>query len=701
MNFLNPLVLLGMAAAGIPILLHLLNLRRLKTIDFSTVRFLQELQQTQARRLRVQQILLLILRTLVILFAVLAFARPTIPGALPLLSVEARSSVVILVDNSASMEAADQRGERFRQARRAAEQIIGLLNDGDEVAVLPLAGRDAQRNVEFTRSFSVAKEAIERITLADDRADIVSGLQSANMLFADAEHAHHEVYVISDAQRDMVAREQQDTSRLLTSNATVFLVRIGDAEKGLEQNLSVDSVAVLTTLVQPDRPVELEAFVRNGSTRDASNVLVTLAYDGTRVAQQALDVPAGGVRSVVVAAPPQRRGVIAASVELENDAIDRDNVRYAGITVPQRARVAIIGTGTAPRLAQMALSVPGLEGSLPQATIVDGLRALGANMRGYDVVMLVDAQVNNSDVALLHQFVQQGGGLVVFADEDASIKDVLRPYGLSVGDVVSTPAEKPWTITGVVRTHPLFTGVFKGSTDDRGVAESPKLTRLRPASGGVTLMKTGAGAFVSEGTSQGGRVLYVASSPRSEWGGLGATGIFPMLAVRGTLYASMPRDAGIQAMIGERIQAPIPPRLAGTAAFSMIDVNGVSSTLASVPQATGEAVIIAAQSRAGVVKVLTADSAAVVAVTVHRPSRESVLSFLDKGTWTDRVKPMVASPERVTAVDAADGMDRAVQHARIGSELWPLFIVLALLCAVAEMIVARFWARETADASVA
>jgi hypothetical protein len=163
----------------------------------------------------------------------------------------------------------------------------------------------------------------------------------------------------------------------------------------------------------------------------------------------------------------------------------------------------------------------------------------------------------------------------------------------------------------------------------------------------------------------------------------------------------MPRDAGIQAMIGERIQAPIPPRLAGTAAFSMIDVNGVSSTLASVPQATGEAVIIAAQSRAGVVKVLTADSAAVVAVTVHRPSRESVLSFLDKGTWTDRVKPMVASPERVTAVDAADGMDRAVQHARIGSELWPLFIVLALLCAVAEMIVARFWARETADASVA
>jgi uncharacterized protein (DUF58 family) len=135
MNFLNPLVLFGMVAAGIPILLHLLNLRRLKTVDFSTVRFLQELQQTRVRRLRIQQILLLVLRTLIILFAVLAFARPTIPGNLPLLSVEARSSVVILLDNSASMEAADQRGQRFRQARKAAEQVLALLRDGDEVAI--------------------------------------------------------------------------------------------------------------------------------------------------------------------------------------------------------------------------------------------------------------------------------------------------------------------------------------------------------------------------------------------------------------------------------------------------------------------------------------------------------------------------------------------------------------------------------------
>nr|MBP6509743.1 BatA domain-containing protein [Candidatus Kapabacteria bacterium] len=100
MNFLNPFALIGLAAASIPVLLHLLNLRRLRTVEFSSLRFLVELQQTRVRKLKLQQILLLILRTLLIVFAIIAIARPTIPGSLPLLSSTSRSSVVILIDNS-------------------------------------------------------------------------------------------------------------------------------------------------------------------------------------------------------------------------------------------------------------------------------------------------------------------------------------------------------------------------------------------------------------------------------------------------------------------------------------------------------------------------------------------------------------------------------------------------------------------------
>jgi len=61
MNFLNPLVLLGMAAAAIPLILHLLNLRKLQTVEFSSLKFLKELQKTKIRNFKIKQILLLIL----------------------------------------------------------------------------------------------------------------------------------------------------------------------------------------------------------------------------------------------------------------------------------------------------------------------------------------------------------------------------------------------------------------------------------------------------------------------------------------------------------------------------------------------------------------------------------------------------------------------------------------------------------------
>jgi hypothetical protein len=75
MTFLNPLVLFGLAAAAIPVILHLLNLRKLKTIEFSTLTFLKELQQTKIRRLKVRQLLLLLIRTLIVILIVLSFAR--------------------------------------------------------------------------------------------------------------------------------------------------------------------------------------------------------------------------------------------------------------------------------------------------------------------------------------------------------------------------------------------------------------------------------------------------------------------------------------------------------------------------------------------------------------------------------------------------------------------------------------------------
>ena len=81
MNFLNPLFLFGLAAAAIPVLIHLFTRRKPREVRFPSLEFLAEVNQSEIRRLRLKQWLLLLLRTLAVAFLALAMARPSLRGS--------------------------------------------------------------------------------------------------------------------------------------------------------------------------------------------------------------------------------------------------------------------------------------------------------------------------------------------------------------------------------------------------------------------------------------------------------------------------------------------------------------------------------------------------------------------------------------------------------------------------------------------
>ncbi len=100
MNFLNPIVLFGLGAVLLPLLIHLLSKRRAKEVAFPSIKLLALMQTDRIRMLKIKQLLILILRTLVILLLILAFARPAIRSVF---KADARISSVIIIDGSASM----------------------------------------------------------------------------------------------------------------------------------------------------------------------------------------------------------------------------------------------------------------------------------------------------------------------------------------------------------------------------------------------------------------------------------------------------------------------------------------------------------------------------------------------------------------------------------------------------------------------
>ena len=135
MAFLFPGILWGLLALSVPIIVHFFNLQRPKQILFSNVAFVKEVKKSVVRRLKFKQWLLLLLRLLAISALVLAFASPVIVSENQKV-LRGNRSVGIIIDNSYSMTARNERGQYFQQAISLARNILSNYSNEDEFLLM-------------------------------------------------------------------------------------------------------------------------------------------------------------------------------------------------------------------------------------------------------------------------------------------------------------------------------------------------------------------------------------------------------------------------------------------------------------------------------------------------------------------------------------------------------------------------------------
>ncbi|HEX3358357.1 MAG TPA: BatA domain-containing protein, partial [Tepidisphaeraceae bacterium] len=126
MTFIVPYLLPLMALASVPIIIHLLNRRRFQLVEWAPMKYLKLTIKTNRRRLRIEQILLLIIRTLIVMLLIFAIARPVLSptGLGGWLAGRSRTSRVIVVDDSLSMGYREGGRSAFDAAKEAVDQII-------------------------------------------------------------------------------------------------------------------------------------------------------------------------------------------------------------------------------------------------------------------------------------------------------------------------------------------------------------------------------------------------------------------------------------------------------------------------------------------------------------------------------------------------------------------------------------------------
>jgi hypothetical protein len=311
-GFLHPWVLAGLAAAGIPVLLHLLARREPPTVVFPAVRYLITTTREHQRRLKLQNLLLLVVRTLLVVALVLAAAGPTaplrgVPGHAP-------SALVLIVDNSPSSGAVVGGSARLAQLRDAGRAVVARATPDDALWLLTADGVPQRADPAALAS------QLEGLEVSPRRLDLGGAIGLArDVLGSDARPG--EIVLLSDLQASAVSPAEPAVPLLVGRPEAPPPPNVGIARLDAgAQPWSAEGGRVSLTL--------------NG---DSGLAVALTARLGSRPPRQALG-RAGS--AVTLALPGAPSGWWTLAAELAPDELRADDLRTGVVRVAPVARVA-------------------------------------------------------------------------------------------------------------------------------------------------------------------------------------------------------------------------------------------------------------------------------------------------------------------------------------------------------------------------
>jgi hypothetical protein len=730
MTFLNPFVLAGLAAAAIPIIIHLLNLRKLKTIEFSSLRFLKELQKTKMRRVKIRQWLLLALRTLLIIALVLAFARPTLKGSLAGIPLSgeshAKTTMVILLDDSPSMAVRNERGLLFTQAKHAAQQILDLVKEGDEAYLIRLSEIRHREGFGPVRAGESLNKNLDQMTLSQETAPYRDFFRAAARVMEESRNFNQEIYLITDAQSTQFVTEQSDSTALLHERARVYLVDVGS---GQVDNAGLQSVELKSRIIAQHKPVNMQAVVRNFGTAALRNSILSAYLDGRRVVQHSLDIMPGSSGTADFSLVPKRRGIIAGYLQLEDDALEIDNRRFFVLNVPDKIRILLAGGSPQDtRLAAIALK-------LETDTTTAGLFSVqeiaetelsATDLNKYDVLFFCGLRdFTETEADRIAGFANSGRGIVLFPGKETSIPNynetILARMGIppaqpasgqTSGETPVTDTERSFVSFGLIDfAHPLFSGLFDrpiGGRSATPAVESPRVyTHIIPSVGPrdhtIISLSNGTG-FLTEYVVGTGRVLLCSVETDLTWSDFPVKGLWVPFLHRAAAYLATQDQpfesfvAGNEITFRTKLQAwqerdvftvkspsgieerivPQTPSTSGTVTFETANTSEVGiyelqrtlpRTAQSLPEEQGQTVL--------------------QAVAVNVDAAESDTRQINDEDLEEFWKRVGITHEQTRHLSVAARIETEVLESRFGVELWKYCVVFAVLFAFAEMAVGR------------
>jgi hypothetical protein len=450
--FNHPAMLGWLLAAAAPLIIHLLNRRRHREMEWAAMRFLLAAVRKHSRRIRIEQWLLLAVRMLIVVLVALAVADPYLTRAgLQFVSGQ-RTHKVLVIDASYSMAYGPADKNRFDRAKEMAARIIEESGQGDGFTLVLLAAppRVVVGTPAFERHDVLAE--IDNLKRFDGGADLPTTLTKVEEIIETARREYprlvrSEVYLLSDLGRNTWVPEfRGDSSQLeaaladfrrraqrLAAQATLVVADLG--EEGAD-NLAVTALRAVEPYATSARPVTLEAELCNFGRQNLERQVVELYVDGRRAGESRIDVPAGDTAAATFSQRFDTPGEHAIEVRSPGDLLAVDNHRWLSLPVAHHLRVLCVNGkpsggdfqgATDYLLVALSPHGPTDERSVVRAEVVAENALAEADLRDYDCVFLANVgQFTADEARTLSAYVKGGGGLVFFLGDQVNADNYNR-----------------------------------------------------------------------------------------------------------------------------------------------------------------------------------------------------------------------------------------------------------------------------------
>lgn len=693
MTFLNPSILFSLFAAAIPILLHFLNLRKLKTIEFSTLLFLKELQKTKIKRIKLKQLLLLIIRIIIIVFIVLAFARPTLKNSFS--NETAKTSAIFIIDNTFSMSLVNEKGSLLNQAKLKAKNLINEIKNGDEVTIITIGDVNTKKFIP-TKSIKELINQIDNIEISEVSNTLNQAMVEASKIIYESNQLNKEIYIFTDMQKSRLINskdELSDYGKIFPENTRLFLIDLSNDEYN---NLGIVSFQSENQIFELNKDISFKVKVKNYSNSKMDNNVISLFINGKRSSQKNLTLNSNEMKEVILETTLQDTGLVNFSAELEDDAILNDNQFFLSVNVKKNVSVLICTENpNSSKFVNYAISLnPNIklkEINFSQLNSVD--------LNNYDLIMLF-ASANNHSLKKVNEFLLQGKNLVVFPSENSNsitYSQTLKQLNLNYQFIEKGIVNSNQIVNEFGKidfNHSLFKNIF--TEEKKTKIESAEInkflqTQLTGKEKPIIQLANGS-PFLFEINELKSKILVFTSSPTLGWNDFPLKSLFAPLINKIVYYASI----------------------------KLKDENYITGNELNVDISKTNLSLIKVAKPVNIVEYIKKDSLQNQNVMTYKnTNKKGVYKFFSNDKLLDyfdvNIDPRESEQEKFSIEDFKeylktinfrgkiydikqdDSLSKVIYDSRFGTELWKYFLMVALILLILESLIARNTKKDLAN----